>query len=159
MARFKQSAPQRSESASAGEESGGGGRGGRNDRQSPRQSKQRSDKGAVQRPEKRKYRYRPGYRALKEIRKYQETTDLLIPKLPFARLVREITRDYWPAGPSGSNDFRYTVEALMALQTAAEAYLVGLFEDGLMCALHAKRVTLQVRDIQLARRIRGRDRA
>jgi len=158
MARFKQTQPHRSGSASAGDDSPSTHR--HKERPSPNKVPlSRPDKGPVNRPEKRKYRYRPGYRALKEIRKYQETTDLLIPKLPFARLVREITRDYWPAGPAGNKDFRYTVEALMALQTAAEAYLVGLFEDGLMCALHAKRVTLQVRDIQLARRIRGRDRA
>lgn len=107
----------------------------------------------------RRYRYRPGTRALKEIRRFQNTTDLLLPKLPFARLVKEITGDYWPTNQFGVKDFRYSVEALLAMQTAAEAYLVGLFEDALMCTLHAKRVTLQVRDIQLARRIRGRERA
>lgn len=108
---------------------------------------------------RRKRRYRPGTRALREIRKYQDSTDLLIPKRPFARLVKDITNNYWPGGPYGERDFRYTVEALLALQTAAEAYLIGLFEDGLLCALHARRVTLMIRDIHLARRIRGRDRA
>ncbi|XP_055389080.1 uncharacterized protein LOC129618338 [Condylostylus longicornis] len=100
----------------------------------------------------RRRRYRPGTRALQEIRKYQASTDFLIPKLPFARVVREITQRFWPRDAG----VRYTVEALFALQTAAEAYLVGLFEDGLLCAIHAKRVTLQVKDLHLAMRIRGR---
>lgn len=104
-------------------------------------------------PVPRRRRYRPGTRALQEIRKFQASTDLLIPKLPFARLVREVTEKFWPH----TGHFRYTVQGLLALQTAAEAYLVGIFEDGVLCALHARRVTLQVKDIQLALRIRGRD--
>ena len=99
-------------------------------------------------------RHRPGTRALQEIRKFQASSELLIPKLPFARLVRELTEKFWPIR---SDRFRYTIQGLLALQTAAEAYLVGIFEDGVLCALHAKRVTLQVKDIQLAMRIRGRD--
>lgn len=102
---------------------------------------------------KRSRRYRPGERALQEIRIYQKSTDLLIPKLPFARLVRELTIRFWPDGER----IRYTMEALLALQQATEAYIVGIFEDSFLCAVHAKRVTLQVKDIQLARRIRGRD--
>lgn len=101
----------------------------------------------------RRRRHRPGTRALQEIRKFQNSTDFLIPKLPFARVVRELTQRFW----SREFAFRYTVEALIALQTAAEAYIVGLFEDGILCATHAKRVTLQVKDIQLAMRLRGRD--
>lgn len=101
----------------------------------------------------RRRRHRPGTKALQEIRKYQTSTDFLVPKLPFARVVREVTQRFWPREKA----FRYTIEALIALQTAAEAYLVGLFEDGMLCAVHAKRVTLQVKDIQLAIRIRGRD--
>ncbi|KAH0472980.1 MAG: hypothetical protein KVP17_003157 [Porospora cf. gigantea B] len=104
-------------------------------------------------PAPKKRRYRPGTKALREIRQYQNTTDLLIPRLPFARVVREITAVYW----KHDEPFRYNVEALLALQTAAEAYLVSLFEDGMLCAIHAKRVTLQPKDIRLARRIRGRD--
>lgn len=93
-------------------------------------------------------RYRPGTVALREIRKYQKSTELLIRKAPFQRLVREIVQ-----GLKG--DFRLQSTALMALQEAAEAYLVGLFEDTNLCAIHAKRVTIMPKDIQLARRIRG----
>ena len=70
--------------------------------------------------------------ALKEIRKYQKSTDLLIRKLPFQRLVRELSQHF-------INDMRFQSSALLALQEAAEAYLVGLFEDSNMCAIHAKR--------------------
>lgn len=93
------------------------------------------------------FRYRPGTVALREIRKYQKSTELLIRKLPFQRLVRELMHDI--------GDYRIQSAAVLALQEAAEAYLVGLFEDTNLCALHAKRVTIMPRDIQLARRIRG----
>lgn len=96
-------------------------------------------------------RYRPGVVALREIRRYQDSTDLLIRKLPFQRLVREIAQGY-------KTDLRFQSAALGALQEAAEAYLVGLFEDTNLCALHAKRVTIMVKDMQLAGRIR-RERA
>ena len=78
-------------------------------------------------------------------------TELLIRKLPFQCVVQEIALDFWPkdGGP------RFTADAIMALQEAAEAYLVGLFEDTNLCAIHAKRVTIQPKDIQLARRLRG----
>jgi len=95
----------------------------------------------------RKQRYRPGTLALREIRKYQRSTDLLIRKLPFQRLVREIGQE-WLA------DMRFQSAALLALQEAAEAYLVGLFADTNLCAIHAKRVTIMPKDIQLARRLR-----
>ncbi|XP_024251605.1 histone H3-like centromeric protein A [Oncorhynchus tshawytscha] len=96
-------------------------------------------------------RFRPGTRALMEIRKYQKSTDLLLRKGPFARLVREVCQTY-------SRDFmRWQVYALLALQEAAEAFLVLLFSDAYLCTIHAKRVTLFPRDIQLARRIRGVD--
>ncbi|RLN44646.1 hypothetical protein BBJ29_001166 [Phytophthora kernoviae] len=85
---------------------------------------------------------------LREIRKYQKSTDLLIRKLPFQRLVREIAQDY-------KTDLRFQSTAILALQEASEAYLVGLFEDTNLCAIHAKRVTIMPKDIQLARRIRG----
>lgn len=94
------------------------------------------------------HRYRPGTVALREIRKYQKTSDLLIRKLPFQRLVREIAQ-------SLTHDLRFQSAALLALQEAAEAYLVGVFEDTNMAAIHAKRVTIMPKDLQLARRIRG----
>lgn len=98
--------------------------------------------------QKRRHRYRPGTRALMEIRRYQKSVDLLIRRLPFQRLVREITLEF-------KNDLRIQSTAIMALQEAAEAYLVGLFEDTNLCAIHANRVTIMPKDIQLARRIRG----
>ncbi|RPB00100.1 histone-fold-containing protein [Choiromyces venosus 120613-1] len=106
-------------------------------------------------------RWKPGTRALREIRQYQKSTDLLIRKLPFARLVREIALDYTNAahlnglGGSGVDDLRWQSTAILALQEAAEAYLVHLFEDSNLLAIHAKRVTIMQKDIQLARRIRG----
>ncbi len=100
--------------------------------------------GGVKKP----HRYRPGTVALREIRKFQKSTELLIRKLPFQRLVREIAQDF-------KSDLRFQSSAVMALQEASEAYLVGLFEDTNLCAIHAKRVTIMPKDIQLARRIRG----
>ena len=94
------------------------------------------------------HRCRPGTVALREIRRYQKNTDLLIHKLPFSRLVREIAQDF-------ANDIRFQSTAVLALQEAAEAYLVGLFEDTNLCAIHAKRVTIMPKDMKLARRIRG----
>ena len=103
--------------------------------------------GGMKRPPKAR-RYRPGTVALREIRKYQKSTELLIRKLPFQRLVREIAQDF-------KTDLRFQSSAVMAIQEAAEAYLVGIFEDTNLAALHAKRVTILPKDIQLARRIRG----
>ena len=97
---------------------------------------------------KKPHRYRPGTVALRQIRRYQKSTELLIRKLPFQRLVREIAQNF-------GKDLRFQSQAVGALQEAAEAYLVGLFEDTNLCAIHAKRVTIMPRDIQLARRIRG----
>jgi histone H3 len=97
---------------------------------------------------KKPHRYRPGTVALREIRRYQKSTDLLIHKLPFQRLVREIAQDY-------KTDLRMQAGALMAIQEAAEAYLISILEDSNLCAIHAKRVTIMPKDIQLARRIRG----
>jgi histone H3 len=97
---------------------------------------------------KKPHRYRPGTVALREIRRYQKSTDLLIRKLPFQRLVREIAQDF-------KSDLRFQSSAILALQEASEAYLVGIFEDTNLCAIHAKRVTIMPKDIQLARRIRG----
>ena len=100
--------------------------------------------GGVKKP----HRYRPGTVALREIRRFQKSTSLLIRKRPFQRLVREIAQ-------TCAVDLRFQSTALMALQEASEAYLVGLFEDTNLCAIHAKRITIMPKDIQLARRIRG----
>lgn len=100
--------------------------------------------GGVKKPR----RYRPGTVALREIRRYQKNTDLLLRKLPFQRLIREIATDF-------KTDLRFQSAAVCALQEACEAYLVGLFEDTNLCAIHAKRVTIMPKDMQLARRIRG----
>ena len=102
---------------------------------------------------KKKYRFRPGTVALKEIRRYQKSTELLIRKLPFQRLVREIVDDVCPDHMRGK--VRFQSVAIKALQEACEAYLVGLFEDSNLCAIHAKQITIMPKDIQLARRISG----
>ncbi|KAI5789738.1 histone cluster 1, H3g protein [Peziza echinospora] len=100
--------------------------------------------GGVKKP----HRYKPGTVALREIRRYQKSTELLIRKLPFQRLVREIAQDF-------KSDLRFQSSAIGALQESVEAYLVSLFEDTNLCAIHAKRVTIQSKDVQLARRLRG----
>ena len=96
---------------------------------------------------KKPHRYCPGTVALREIRRYRKSTELLIRKLPFQRLVRELTQDV-------RLDLRFQSSALGASQEASEAYLVGLFEDTNLCAIHAKKVTIMSKDIQLSRRIR-----
>ena len=93
-----------------------------------------------------KRRYKPGTQALREIRRYQRSTELLIRKLPFQRLVKEISQTY-------AYDFRWQKLAVEALQEAAERHLVQTFEDTNLCAIHCKRVTILLKDIQLARRI------
>ena len=100
--------------------------------------------GGVRRP----HRFRPGTVALREIRRYQKNTELLIRKLPFQRLVREVAQDFL-------NDIRFASSAVLALQEASESYLVGLMEDSNLAAIHAKRVTIMPKDMQLARRLRG----
>ena len=90
----------------------------------------------------------PGTVALREIRKFQKSTELLIRKLPFQRFVREITQNL-------RLDIRFQKQAMMALQDSAEAYLIGLLEDSNLCAIHARRVTIMPKDIRLAYRIRG----
>merc|ERR1719421_1922591 len=95
-----------------------------------------------------KRRFRPGTKAILEIKKYQKGTDLLMRKGPFQRLVREITEEM-------HQGLRFQSNALLALQEASEAYMVTLFEDCNLCALHAKRVTIMPKDMALARRIRG----
>jgi histone H3 len=113
----------------------------------PRKSvakKTRKPMGGVKKP----HRYRPGTVALREIKRYQKSTNLLLRKLPFQRLVRETAQNY-------ISDIRFQASAISALQEAVESYLVGLFEDTNLCAIHARRVTIMVRDMKLARRIRG----
>ena len=82
-----------------------------------------------------KYWVSPGVRALAEIRRYQKSTKLLIKRLPFQRLVREIVKNLCGEG------FRFQVGALGALQEAAEAFLVGIYEDTNLCYIHARMVT------------------
>ena len=97
---------------------------------------------------KRHRRFRPGTVALRQIRKYQRSTEHVLKRRPFQNLVREITQTL------SKNKYRFQTSALLALQEAAEAYLVGLFEDVNRCAIHAKRVTVLAKDMQLALRIR-----
>ena len=97
---------------------------------------------------KRPHCYHPGTVAPQEIRRYQKSTELLIRKLPFSRLVCEIAQDF-------KTDLCFQREAIDALQEASEAYLVGLFEDTNLCAIHAKCVTIMPKDIQLACHICG----
>ena len=93
-------------------------------------------------------KYRPGTVALREIRRYQKASELLIRQMPFQRLVREIAQAH-------NLYVRFQSGAILALQESAEAYLVGLLEDSNLSAIHAKRVTIMPKDMQLARRIRG----
>lgn len=99
--------------------------------------------------------------ALREIRRFQKSFQLLIPRAPFHRIVREVTQEVLCAKAAAGDDVdipnvRYQTAALMAIQEAAEAYLVELFEDSNLCAIHAKRVTLMPRDVQLCRRLQAR---
>jgi len=95
---------------------------------------------------KKPHRFRPGTVALREIRRYQKSTNLLIPKLPFQRLVRELAQEF-------KSDLRFQANAITALQEAAEAYLIGLFELTNLAAIHNKRVTIMPKDMDLVRRI------
>lgn len=109
------------------------------------QNRSRSRKQATPR------RTRPGTQALREIKLYQRSTHLLIRKAPFARLVRELLVTRHPDGMK----FRWQQAAIECLQEACEAFLVCLLSDAYLCSLHAKRVTLMPRDVQLIRRLRG----
>jgi histone H3 len=113
----------------------------------PQEHRVQDDDEQVQR--RRPHRFRPGTKALMEIRKYQKKTDLLLAKMPFQRLVKEIAIEMKP-------DVRFQSTAILALQEAAEAYLVELFDDTNIVAMHAKRVTIFASDMRLARRIRER---
>eukprot|EP01135_Chromosphaera_perkinsii_P010848 Nk52_evm5s2256 gene=Nk52_evmTU5s2256 len=108
--------------------------------------------GGVKKP----HRYRPGTVALREIRRNQKSTEELIRKLPFSRLVREICQDISVGNLDGRN-VRLTNQAMRALQSASEAYLVSLFEMSNLEAIHAKRVTIMPKDMQLVQKIRSGD--
>ena len=110
----------------------------------------KSKKGTAQPAEgkKKPHWYRPGTVTLQEIRRYQKLMELLIRRLPFQRLVREIAQDY-------KARLNFASGAILALQEAVEAYLVGLFKDTNLCAIHTKYITIMPKDIQLARCIRG----
>ena len=111
--------------------------------------KRRSDATAtVKKPR----RYRPGTVALREIRRYQKTTELLIPKAPMSRAVKEVL-----IGVEGGSKLRMQSMALAAVHEASEAFTVGLMEDANLFAIHGKRVGVIPKDIRLARRIRGED--
>jgi histone H3 len=111
-------------------------------------------KGRHEEGKQRRHRYRPGTVALREIRRYQKSTDLLIRREPFRKVVKEIHQDIF-GGMVLQLNYRYQGLAVDVLQAAAEGYLVSLFEDANLCTIHAGRVTLMIKDIQLARRIRG----
>lgn len=94
------------------------------------------------------YRFKAGTVALREIKRYQKSNELLLPRAPFMRLVKVITEET-------DHQLRFQSQAIQALQEASEAYIVGLFEDTNLCAIHAKRQTVMKKDMELARRIRG----
>jgi histone H3/H4 len=97
---------------------------------------------------KKPFRFRPGTVALRDIKRYQKGTELLLRKAPFQRLVREIAI-------SGKDGLRFQASAILAMQEASEAHMVNLFADTCLCAIHGRRVTIMPKDVQLARRLRG----
>ncbi len=132
--------------AAGGKDVGGKAVGGKQPRFDPPRQLTLGGIGGVKRP----HRYRPGTVALREIRRFQKTTELVIRKAPFQRLVREITQKLFPF-----KDLRFQSLSILALQEASEAYLIGMLEDTNLAAMHAKRVTNMPRDMILERRIRG----
>ena len=104
--------------------------------------------GNVRKPRK----YRPGTVALREIRRYQKSTELLIRKIPFQRLVREVTQSLYP-----NDNLRFQSTALLALQEASEYFLVRMFTQVNDLAIHGKRVTIKPSDIHIWGRITGTD--
>ena len=93
-------------------------------------------------------RFRPGTVALREIRRYQKGTELLLRKAPFQRLVRELATSH-------KQGLRFQSSAVQAIQEATESWAIGLLSDSNLCAIHAKRVTVMNKDLHLARRLRG----
>ena len=116
--------------------------------QKPSKVASQKAKKATEDGETQKRRTRPGAKALREIRKYQRSTDSIVPRAPLQRIIKEITGKYMP-------DARYSIGAIEAVHQCIEAYMVGLFEDTGLCAVHARRKTIMTRDMRLARRIRG----
>jgi histone H3 len=106
---------------------------------------------------KKPHRYRPGTVALHQIHHYQKSTELLIPKMPFQRLAREVLQDL-NKGVSFPRHYanRFQSTSLLAMQESVEAFSIGLFEEANLCAIHAKRVTIMPKDMQLSLRIRGK---
>ena len=107
---------------------------------------------------KKPHRYRPGMVALREIRRYQRYTENLIKRTPFQKLIREISQEYriCPDGPgTPSVQVHFQSTAIAALQEAAENFIVGLFEDVNLLAIHARCVTIMPRDIHKALCIKG----
>ena len=106
---------------------------------------------------RRRHRYRPGTVALRNIRREQKKTNLMIPRQSFNRLVREIGKELKNGADLNMRqiDLRYSDSALELIQMAVEHYLVNLFEEANILAIHAKRQTVQPKDLQAARRVRG----
>jgi histone H3 len=119
-------------------------------RNAARSSRMKLNKGLPKRAPAAARRYRPGTVALRQIRMYQRSTKLLIPKTPFQRLVRELVQEH-----QHFVGYRFQALAILALQEASEAFLVNLFEDSCLLAIHARRVTVMQRDMRLALRLRG----
>ncbi|CAK1360074.1 histone H3 [Cercospora beticola] len=138
--------------ATRGGRSAGAGRGGKSTSPSTRPQ----PAAAAAKEEKKKRRPAPSTITLQKIKKYQESTHLLILSLPFQRLVREIANELIPSGERGA--WRWQKSAVIALQEAAEAYLVSVLKDTNILALHAKRTTITQKDMQLQKRL-VRDRA
>ena len=103
---------------------------------------------------KRRGRFRPGTVALREIRKYQKSTELLIRKLPFQRLVREVVQDLFDKSDIPFSP-RFQSTAILAIQEASEDFLVRMFGECQYFAVHGNRVTIQPKDIQLWKRVRN----
>ena len=116
--------------------------------QKPAKSTQGTKKPTQDTGDKAKRRTRPGKKALREIKMYQRSTDTLLPRAALQRVIKEITQRYFP-------DARYSYGAIDAVQQCVESYMIGLFEDTQLCAVHAKRMTVMTKDMRLARRIRG----
>merc|ERR1712065_72153 len=98
---------------------------------------------------KRAFRYRPGTVALREVKKLQKSTDLLVARAPFARLIREVASGF------NNQKLNFQASAVSAIQEAAESYIISVLSDANLCALHANRVTAMPKDLALARRLRG----
>lgn len=97
---------------------------------------------------KKSHKWRPGTVALREIRKYQKSTELLLRKAPFQRLVRELATAH-------KDGLRFQSSAVQAIQESTEAYIISLLSDTNLCAIHGRRVTIMAKDVHLARRLRG----